>query len=115
MICMVLMCHGYSNAHGSWIQQCTCLRFAKQLNIDNIWKQMDMLQVELKGMADRIITMREKLHSALKEVGAPGTWDHIISQIGMFSYTGLTKVSTHAKHACLASMHAVGSVKLGCL
>ncbi|DBA88905.1 hypothetical protein WJX79_000402 [Trebouxia sp. C0005] len=48
-------------------------------------------KVELKGMADRIITMREKLHSALKEVGAPGTWDHIISQIGMFSYTGLTK------------------------
>lgn len=43
-------------------------------------------------MADRIITMREKLHAALKEVGAPGTWDHIISQIGMFSYTGLTKV-----------------------
>lgn len=51
-----------------------------------------VLQVELKGMADRIITMREKLHAALKEVGAPGTWDHIISQIGMFSYTGLTKV-----------------------
>lgn len=43
-------------------------------------------------MADRIITMREKLHAALKEVGAPGTWDHIISQIGMFSYTGLSKV-----------------------
>lgn len=43
-------------------------------------------------MADRIITMREKLHAALKEVGAPGTWDHITSQIGMFSYTGLTKV-----------------------
>lgn len=43
-------------------------------------------------MADRIITMREKLHAALKEVGAPGSWDHIISQIGMFSYTGLTKV-----------------------
>lgn len=51
-----------------------------------------MLQVELKGMADRIITMREKLHAALKEVGAPGKWDHITSQIGMFSYTGLTKV-----------------------
>ncbi|KAL3149705.1 hypothetical protein ABBQ38_013535 [Trebouxia sp. C0009 RCD-2024] len=48
-------------------------------------------KVELKGMADRIITMREKLHAALKEVGAPGSWDHIISQIGMFSYTGLTK------------------------
>jgi len=76
---------------------------------------MDVLQVELKGMADRIITMREKLHSALKEVGAPGTWDHIISQIGMFSYTGLTKVSTCAQHACLVSMYAGDSMKLGCL
>ena len=76
---------------------------------------MDVLQVELKGMADRIITMREKLHSALKEVCAPGTWDHIISQIGMFSYTGLTKVSTCAQHACLVSMYAGDSMKLGCL
>ncbi len=77
---------------------------------------MDVLQGELKGMADRIITMREKLHSALKEVGAPGTWDHIISQIGMFSYTGLTKVSTCAQHVCLVSMHAGGSIKwlVGC-
>lgn len=27
------------------------------------------------------------------QVGAPGNWDHIVNQIGMFSYTGLTKVS----------------------
>ena len=65
------------------------------------WPCFDhMLQVELKGMADRIITMREKLHSALKEAGAPGTWDHITSQIGMFSYTGLTKVGL-SKLACM--------------
>ena len=32
------------------------------------------MQVELKGMADRIISMRQKLHSSLKAVGAPGTW-----------------------------------------
>ena len=61
-------------------------------------KALDVLfvQVELKGMADRIITMREKLHAALKENGTPGSWDHITSQIGMFSYTGLTKVNTSA-------------------
>ena len=62
-------------------------------------KALFLVQVELKGMADRIITMREKLHSALKEVGAPGSWDHITSQIGMFSYTGLTKASTYLRHA----------------
>ena len=53
---------------------------------------LEHLQEELKGMADRIITMRETLHGDLYEVGATGTWDHITSQIGMFSYTGLTKV-----------------------
>jgi aspartate aminotransferase len=51
-----------------------------------------MLQEELKGMAGRIIHMRELLFKALQEVGAPGTWNHILDQIGMFSYTGLTKV-----------------------
>ncbi len=25
-------------------------------------------------------------------VGCPGDWSHILKQIGMFSYTGLTKV-----------------------
>lgn len=51
-----------------------------------------LLQEELKGMAGRIIRMREMLFAALKEVGAPGKWDHIMEQIGMFSFTGLTKV-----------------------
>jgi Aminotransferase class I and II len=50
------------------------------------------VQVELKGMADRIMSMRLQLYEALREVGAPGDWQHILKQIGMFSYTGLTKV-----------------------
>ncbi len=44
-------------------------------------------------MSNRIKTMRTQLYDALKEVGAPGDWTHIINQIGMFSYTGLTKVT----------------------
>lgn len=47
-------------------------------------------KVELKGMAGRIHTMRKELYEALQEVGAPGDWSHVIKQIGMFSYTGLT-------------------------
>lgn len=58
-------------------------------------------------MADRIITMREKLHAALKEVSAPGTWDHIISQIGMFSYTGLTKVLHLSCLLCVFVLFAI--------
>lgn len=40
-------------------------------------------------MADRIITMREKLYTKLNELNTPGEWGHIKSQIGMFSFTGL--------------------------
>eukprot|EP00877_Chromochloris_zofingiensis_P004348 jgi/Chrzof1/13914/Cz08g17080.t1 len=49
------------------------------------WKQ------ELRGMAERIMSMRQALYQALKEVGAPGRWEHIVNQIGMFSFTGLNK------------------------
>ena len=41
-------------------------------------------------MADRIISMRQKLLDSLKAAGAPGGWDHVVNQIGMFSFTGLT-------------------------
>ena len=43
----------------------------------------------LKTMAGRIQAMRHLLHSKLRAMGTPGNWDHIISQNGMFSYTGL--------------------------
>lgn len=48
------------------------------------WKQ------ELSGMANRIIKMRAALLGNLKELGTPGDWTHITSQIGMFSFTGLS-------------------------
>jgi aspartate aminotransferase len=42
---------------------------------------------ELKGMADRIISMREKLYQLLThDLRTPGEWSHIKSQIGMFRY-----------------------------
>lgn len=41
-------------------------------------------------MADRIITMREKLYTMLQnDLKTPGEWSHVKSQIGMFSFTGL--------------------------
>ncbi|KAK3034328.1 hypothetical protein RJ639_032226 [Escallonia herrerae] len=58
--------------------------------------------VELKAMADRIISMRKQLFDALQAKGmaykllfilvihcTPGDWSHIIKQIGMFTFTGL--------------------------
>jgi aspartate/tyrosine/aromatic aminotransferase len=37
-----------------------------------------------------------RLPARLPAVGAPGDWNHILKQIGMFSYTGLTKVGSAA-------------------
>ncbi|KAG9080662.1 aspartate transaminase aat1 [Ceratobasidium sp. 370] len=51
---------------------------------------------EVKGMADRIISMRETLYNSLKGAGTPGEWGHIKSQIGMFSFTGLSQPQTRA-------------------
>ena len=45
---------------------------------------------EVKGMADRIITMRALLKKELEHLGSKHDWSHITSQIGMFAYTGLT-------------------------
>lgn len=46
---------------------------------------------ELAGMANRIKDMRRALVQALKQAGVPGDWSFIERQIGMFSYTNLTK------------------------
>ncbi|XP_052098438.1 aspartate aminotransferase, cytoplasmic-like [Mytilus californianus] len=48
------------------------------------WKE------HIKEMASRIKQMRQMLHAKLKALGTPGNWDHIIQQIGMFSFTGLS-------------------------
>jgi aspartate/tyrosine/aromatic aminotransferase len=41
-------------------------------------------------MANRIKAMRRALYDALHERKTPGTWEHILNQIGMFTFTGLT-------------------------
>src|SRR5260221_6293992 len=47
-------------------------------------------KTDIRTMAGRIIKMRHELHRQLTEVlRTPGNWDHIVRQIGMFSYTGL--------------------------
>lgn len=51
----------------------------------------DQWLVEVKGMADRIISVRNKLKDILAKEGSQKNWDHITDQIGMFCYTGLNK------------------------
>lgn len=46
-------------------------------------------KLELKAIVDRIILMRKGLREAIEATGAPGNWDFITTQIGMFTFTGL--------------------------
>ncbi|KAK8597794.1 hypothetical protein V6N13_095191 [Hibiscus sabdariffa] len=73
----------YSNPplHGASIAS----TILKNSDLYNEWK------VELKAMADRIISMRKQLFDALTAKGTPGDWSHIIKQIGMFTFTGLNR------------------------
>ena len=45
---------------------------------------------ELVVVCKRINDMRTALKASLDKNGVKGNWDHIINQIGMFSFTGLT-------------------------
>ncbi|KAF8850981.1 mitochondrial putative aspartate aminotransferase [Acephala macrosclerotiorum] len=64
---------------------------------------------EVKGMADRIITMRALLKKELEALGSKHDWSHITSQIGMFAYTGLTPEQMDK----LAKEHSVYATKDG--
>ncbi|KAK3730420.1 hypothetical protein RRG08_034742 [Elysia crispata] len=45
---------------------------------------------QIMTMSSRIKKMRHELADNLKRLGTPGNWDHIVKQIGMFSFTGLS-------------------------
>lgn len=52
-------------------------------DLRNKWEE------EVKLMADRIITMRQRLRGRLEELGSSRSWKHVTDQIGMFCFTGL--------------------------
>ncbi|KAF6830004.1 aspartate aminotransferase [Colletotrichum plurivorum] len=45
---------------------------------------------DLRTMNARIRSMRAALVEELDRLGTPGSWRHIVEQVGMFSYTGLS-------------------------
>merc|ERR1712070_534352 len=51
---------------------------------------------ELYDMSKRIQDMRKMLHDELTRLATPGSWSHITSQIGMFSFTGLSPAQSKA-------------------
>uniref|UniRef100_A0A0N5AHA7 Aspartate aminotransferase n=1 Tax=Syphacia muris TaxID=451379 RepID=A0A0N5AHA7_9BILA len=45
---------------------------------------------DVKLMANRIISMRVKLKELLEQYGSTRNWRHVVDQIGMFCYTGIS-------------------------
>ncbi|KAK0238195.1 aspartate aminotransferase [Armillaria nabsnona] len=49
----------------------------------------------IRTMAGRLIEVRKELHRLLtEELKTPGNWDHVVNQIGMFSFTGITEAQS---------------------
>lgn len=63
-------------------------RIVQEILSDETLKQEWLKDV--KGMADRIISVRQKLKDNLEKLGSKRPWNHITDQIGMFCYTGMT-------------------------
>jgi aspartate/tyrosine/aromatic aminotransferase len=72
----------YSNPpkHGAYIVKTVLSDPA----LDKMWRD------ELLEMSLRIQKMRGELRTNLEKLSCPGDWSHITSQIGMFSFTGLS-------------------------
>ncbi|RMZ85966.1 hypothetical protein DV737_g24, partial [Chaetothyriales sp. CBS 132003] len=63
------------------------------LNDAQLFKEWER---DLGTMAGRIKDMRKSLKAELDRLGTPGNWDHIVNQIGMFSFTGLSEAQVLA-------------------
>lgn len=72
-------------------------------------KLRDMWQRDLETMSGRIKRMRSLLRAEIEKVAEPGSWGHLESQIGMFSFTGLTE--EHVRR--LRDMHHVYLMRNG--
>jgi len=82
-------------------------RIASEILNDPVLKEQWL--VEVKSMADRIISMRALLKKNLEDLGSGYDWSHITSQIGMFAYTGLDPKQMDQ----LAKEHSVYATKDG--
>jgi aspartate/tyrosine/aromatic aminotransferase len=66
-------------------------------------------QADMTLMSTRINDMRIALRGEIEKLGTPGDWSHITSQIGMFSFTGLSQEQSEA----MLSTHHIYMLKNG--
>ena len=64
---------------------------------------------ELVAVCKRMNDMRAALRGSLEKKGVPGDWSHITTQIGMFSFTGLTTKQSET----MVKKHSVYMTKNG--
>ena len=64
---------------------------------------------ELVVVCRRMNDMRAALRGSLEKQGVPGDWSHITTQIGMFSFTGLTVKQSET----MVSKHSIYMTKNG--
>ena len=64
---------------------------------------------ELVVVCNRMNDMRTSLRSAIERIGVPGDWSHITTQIGMFSFTGLSMKQSEA----MVKKHSIYMTKNG--
>lgn len=69
----------------------------------------ELWQKDLDTMSSRVKQMRQALYNELLKLGTPGRWGHVVEQIGMFSYTGLSTEQVRL----MASRHHVYLMKSG--
>lgn len=67
---------------------------------------------DMKTMAGRIRTMRERLFEELQRLRTPGDWSHIIKQNGMFAYLGLSKAQVKHLEGRLMVSHPFSVTRL---
>jgi aspartate aminotransferase len=63
-------------------------------------------------MSGRIKAMRKALYDELLRLKTPGSWNHIIDQIGMFSYTGLERYVKDLKQQYHVYMTSNGRISM---
>jgi hypothetical protein len=65
----------------------------------------------VQEMAERIISMRDRLKAELKKVGSKHSWEHITDQIGMFAYRPVTqhKPNINRSDSAVSPVHPLTS------
>lgn len=77
---LIRMTYSCSPMHGARIMT----KILNDSQLFELWK------AEMKLVSGRMKDIRTKLRNKLEELNTPGNWDHIVKQIGMYCFSGLT-------------------------